>query len=171
MPHRLYQLVRSHIAFPATSFPYFDGDSGPNTNWSIAQHNLGVVQLEKNPKIHYAFQVCNSATEERSFAVDARQAPLSEVEWFMKGLPGDRKADEKPGKVQSLGLVESAKPDPSELRTANPVLQSVKIGPRSCRKFSMVGSLDAGTALIHVTQTIDGRVVSGLSVLVLSDGK
>jgi hypothetical protein len=67
--------------------------------------------------------------------------------------------------------VASAQPDPSELKTAKPVLERVKIGPHSCRGFSLVGSLDAGTALIHVTQTIDERIVGGLSVLVLSDGK
>ena len=30
--------------FPST-FSTLDGDAGPNINWSIAQHNLGVVQL------------------------------------------------------------------------------------------------------------------------------
>ena len=158
----------SGIVFPLQ--PSLDGDEAPGNTASIAQHNLGVVLLKKHPKFHYAFQVCNSAPEERSFVVAARQAPLSEVEEFMAGLPGDRKANEKPGKVQSLGLVASAQPDPSELKTAKPVLERVKVGPRSCRGFSLVGSLDAGTALIHVTQTIDERIVGGLSVLVLSDG-
>jgi hypothetical protein len=156
------------LPFP---FPSLDGDAGPSNNWSIAQHNLGVVELKIHPRLHYAFQVCNSADEERDFVVGARQAPLAEVEWFMKGLSGDRKTYEKPGKVQSLGIVASAQPDPSELKAANPVLERVKVGPRSCRKFSLVGTLDSGTALIHVTQTIDERIVGGLSVLVRSDGK
>lgn len=156
------------LPFP---FPSLDGDAGPSNNWSIAQHNLGVVELKIHPRLHYAFQVCNSADEERGFVVEARQAPLAEVEWFMKGLRGDRKIYEKPGKVQGLAIVTSAQPDPPALQTASPVLERVKVGPRSCRKFSLVGTLDAGTALIHVTQTIDEQLVGGLSVLVLSDGK
>ena len=159
----------------ATGYPYssYDGDLGPDINWSIAQHNLGVVQLGPHSprRVNYVFQVCNSAREERSFTVAARQEPLSEVEWFMRGLPGGYQAHERPGKVQNLGLVESERPDASELETAHPVLEHVKLAPSSCRKFTLVGTLDAGTALIDVTQTLDRRVVGGLSVLVLSAEK
>jgi hypothetical protein len=161
------------IAYPFQ--PFLQGDTGPGDDWSIAQHNLSLVQLKTHPRIiRYPFLVCNSATKERECIVSARQAPLAEVEWFMKGLPGGRNAHEREGKVQGLGLMASANlPDTlgiADITAASPVLGRVKLGPRSCGRFSLVGGLDAGTALIHVTQTIDNRIVGGLSVLVQSEG-
>lgn len=125
----------------ATPFPFpsLDGGAGPNINWSIAQHNLGVLQMgvsHHHHRFHYKFQVCNAAARELEFVVAAHQA--------------------------------SAKPDASEVDPAEPVLDHVRVGANSCSGFSLVGVLDTGTALVHVTQTIDGQVVGGLSLLVLA---
>jgi hypothetical protein len=152
------------IPFPTV--PSIDGSEGPDINWSVAQRNLGVVQLAKHG-FHYMFQVCNSAAEERSFVVAARQAPLSEVQPFLTSLEAG--GNLRPGKVQGLGLVASDQPGPSELKAAKPVLESVKVGPNSCRQLSLVGTVDTGAALIHVTQTINEQIVGGLSVVALAD--
>jgi hypothetical protein len=143
-------------------FASLDGDEPATDYSSIAQRNLGVVELGKKRSFQYSFQVCNSAREQLGFVVAAEQAPLSEVEWFMPSL-----ATTKPGTVQNLGLVASAQPDPSEPNAANPV--NVTVGPNSCIGLSLVGTLDAGAALIHVTQTINQQTVGGLSVVVLAD--
>jgi hypothetical protein len=120
---------------------------------------------------HYAFQVCNGADAERGFVVEARQAPLSEITSFLPGVPGGRTVIDKPGKVEHLGIVASARPDPAELEAASAVLSAIKIAPRSCRAFTLGGSLQEGNALIHVTQSLDKRVVGGLSVLVMAEEK
>jgi hypothetical protein len=158
--------------------PSLDADPSDNdTNQgylSTAQHNLGVVSLvppPKGPRIHYAFQVCNGFDEEREFVVRAQQAPLSQIEHFLPGVPGGRTLLDKPGKVERLGLVASAKPDPKELEAAPAVLPRVRIAPRSCRRFTLGGTLEKGNALINVTQSLGERVVGGLSVLVMAEAK
>ncbi|MGA2258888.1 MAG: hypothetical protein ABSG53_29825, partial [Thermoguttaceae bacterium] len=94
-----------------------------------------------------------------------------EIAAFLPGVPGGRTVIDKPGKVERLGIVASAHCDPAELEAAPAVLSHVEIAPSSCRAFMLGGSLEKGNALIHVTQSLDERVVGGLSVLVLADKK
>jgi hypothetical protein len=155
-------------------FPFsrsLNGDAASTTDFSIAQHNLGVLAVgsEMMWRFHYAFQVCNGADEERRFVVAARQAPLSEIADFLPGVPGGRTVVDRPGKIEHLGIVASDHPNPAELETATAVLSHVKIAPRSCRAFMLGGSLQEGNALIHVTQSLDELVVGGLSVLVMAE--
>jgi hypothetical protein len=160
----------SNIAYPFQ--PNLEGDAGPGVNWSIAQHNLGVLPVgsSKRHLIRYAFQVCNGAEEERNFVVLARQAPLEGIEAFLPGMPGGRAILDSPGKVERLGIVASADPSAAELERA-PAELTVKIARRSCRRFTLVGALPEGNALINVTQSRDERVVGGLSVLAMAEEK
>ena len=160
----------SNIPYPDQ--PYLDGDAGPADWYSIAQHNLGVLPVGSNKRhlIRYAFQVCNGADEERGFVVLARQAPLKEIEAFLPGVPGGRAILDKPGKVERLGIVASADPSAEELERA-PAELSVKIARRSCRRFTLVGALPEGNALINVTQSRDEKVTGGLSVLAMAEDK
>jgi hypothetical protein len=158
----------SNIAYPFA--PSLEGDAGPGDNWSIAQHNLGILAAgsSKRHLIRYAFQVCNGADEERGFVIAARQAPLVEIEAFLPGVPGGRAILDKPGKVERLGIVASADPSAAELEQA-PAELTVKIGRQSCRRFTLGGMLPEGNALINVTQSRDERVIGGLSVLAMAD--
>lgn len=162
----------SNIAYPSASDPYLDGSAGPGDNWSIAQHNLGVLQAgsSKRHLIRYAFQVCNGADEERGFVVSARQAPLEAIEAFLPSLPGGRAILDKPGKIERLGIVASADPSAAEVEQARAEV-TVKIAPQSCRRFTLVGLLPEGNALINVTQSRDQRAVGGLSVLAMAEEK
>ena len=101
--------------------------------------------------------------------IAAHQGLLSDIEPFLKGLPGNLTANEEPGKVEKLGFVTSACPDLSEYDTAKTVLDQTKLAPFAGTGFSLVGTLEAGAALIHVTQTFDDQIVGGLSVLILHD--
>ncbi len=60
-------------------------------------------------------------------------------------------------------------PLPAAYDTAHPVLEGVRLAPLTCTGFSLVGVLQEGMSLIHVTQTFEGRIVGGLSVLVLAE--
>jgi hypothetical protein len=158
------------IGFPGGPL---NGDAPDTAASSIAQHNLGVLPVgsHMSRRFQYAFQVCNGAGQERGFVVGARQAPLSEIVDFLPGVPGGRTVIDKPGKVEHLGIVASAQPNPAELEAAPAVLPSVKVAPHSCRAFTLSGSLQKGNALIHVTQSLDEWVVGGLSVLVMTEEK
>ena len=156
--------------FPVTSL---NGDAPDTDTYSIAQHNLGVLPVGSHMqrRFHYAFQVCNGAPEEHDFVVAARQAPLSEIAKFLNGVPGGQTVIGKPGKFEHLGIVASANADAAALEAAPAALPSVRIAPHSCRAFTLGGSLQEGNALIHVTQSLDKRVVGGLSVLVMAEKK
>ena len=145
-----------------------DGNNDP----TVAQHNLGVVELagHMQGRFHYPFQVCNPERVERSFTIAAEAAPLADTARFLRSL-GRETTQQAMGRPGHLGFVRSPCPDPSEHGTAHPVLEGVKLAPFSCTGFSLVGTLREGTSLIHVTQTIEGRVVGGLSVLVVSEDR
>lgn len=150
------------LPFP---FPSLDGDAGPNQSWSIAQHNLGVlpVPVHMRAPFHYVFQACNGADAERQFVITAQQAPLSEIEAFLPGLPGGTSVIENPGKVDGLGISGPGIPEAAEVGAV--------IAPHSCQTLTLSGVLETGNALIDVTQSLGGAVVGGLSVLVMAQGK
>jgi hypothetical protein len=154
-----------------TGFPVasLNGDAPDTDTYSIAQKNLGVLAVgSQMRRFQYAFQVTNGADEERSVVIEARQAPLGEIEGFLPGLKRGRSVIDQPGKVENVGIVESHQPVAVELERAKPVLSRVRIEPRGCRPFTLGGSLAEGNALIHVTQSLNDRVVGGLSVLVMA---
>jgi hypothetical protein len=165
-----FAYLESATGLPVTTL---HGNAPWTQTYTIAQHNLGVLAVGSHmrPRFRYRFQVCNDADVEHGFDIVARLAPLSEVARYLAGVPGGRSVLDKPGKVEHLGIVASGGPDQAELSAAHPTLASVKIPPRSPRAFTLAGSLPEGNALIHVTQSLDGRVVGGLSVLVMADAK
>lgn len=157
------------VGFPVTSL---NGDAPDTDTYSIAQKNLGVVEIGSGMRrFQYAFQVTNGDDEERSVVIEARQAPLREIEAFLPGSKRGRSVIDKPGKVEQVGIIESHQPAAAELERAKPVLSQVRLEPRSCRPFMLGGSLAAGNALIHVTQSVNNKIVGGLSVLVMAAQK
>jgi hypothetical protein len=160
------------IGFPSTEL---NGDAPPTADYSIAQHNLGVLKMglskKAPPRFNYAFQAANGSDKERGFVIEARLGLLSDIAAFLPGEAQRRKVLEKPGKVENLGIVASAEPHPAELENSTLIRSEVKIAPRSCHLLTLSGSLQSGNALIHVTQSVGDRVVGGLSVLVMADGE
>ena len=118
----------------------------------------------------YLFEVWNNADQERDFAVTAWQGPLKGIETFLSGVQRGQTVYERLGKVERLSLVAGAKADAAELGKAASHTR-VKIPPRSSHPFTLGVSLLKGNALIHVTQSLDGRIVGGLSVLAMAEAK
>jgi hypothetical protein len=150
-----------------------DGDATWNQSYSVAQHNLGVVAISMmmGKIVKYPFQVWNAADDDREFTVEAWQAPLSQIAHFLPGVQGGRKVLENPGKVNRLGLLASDKAESTELEKAPARVAGVKVPRRGARPFTLGVKLDKGNALIHVTQSLKGRVVGGLSVLAMAEEK
>jgi hypothetical protein len=160
--------------FQGVGFPFtaLNGDLPATGDYSIAQHNLGVLNLgappKKPPRFHYAFQAANGSDKEQGFVIEARIGPLTDIAAFLPCEARWRKVLEKPGKVEHLGIVASAEPHPAELE--NCVMRSeVRIAPHSRHPHTLSGHLKSGNALIHVTQSVGDRVVGGLSVLVTAE--
>jgi len=148
-----------------------DGDAPWTQVDSVAQHNFSVVRSTGGMRhFPYHFEVWNNADQARDFAVTAWQAPLKRIEAFLPGVQGGQTALERPGKLERLGLVAGAKADAAELEKAASHTP-VKIPPRSSHPFTLGISLSKGNALVQVTQSLDGRIVGGLSVLAMAEAK
>jgi hypothetical protein len=147
-----------------------DGDATWNQSYSVAQHNLSVVVIGMMMKniVQYPFQVWNAADDDREFTIEAWQAPLSQI---AHGAQGGRNVLENPGKVNRLRLLASDKAESTELEKAPARVSGVKVPRRGARPFTLGVKLDKGNALIHVTQSLKGRVVGGLSVLAMAEKK
>jgi hypothetical protein len=144
--------------------------SGGEGSWSIAQKNLAVLMSDGEP-IRYPFRMGNFAGFQEGFTLVAQQAPLSGIAAFLSGLPGGETVLRHPGKVAHLGIVPSTHPEPRELEVAQPRLEAVKIPSGGHHEFTLVTTVREGNALINVTQHLHGRMVGGLSVLVLAKTK
>jgi hypothetical protein len=154
-----------------TTSTLLDGDAPWTQIDSVAQRNFSVVQSTGGMHhLPYHFEVWNNADQARDFAVTAWQGPLKGIETFLSGVQGGQTVHERLGKVERLGLVAGAKADAAELEKAASHTR-VKIPPRSSHPFTLGVSLLKGNALIHVTQSLDGRIVGGLSVLAMAEAK
>jgi hypothetical protein len=145
-----------------------DGENDP----TVAQHNLGVLNLGGQMEGHfsYPFQVCNPSRIERRFTIHAERAPVELAAPFVPSLrEGATKAYKRGGEVAlKLGFVDEVCPHPRSIDHAKPILEDVRLAPFACTGFTLVGVLETGEALIHISQRIGDKIVGGLSVLVLS---
>ena len=157
------------IGAPASSV-LLDGDATWNQAYSVAQYNFFHVGMPGGQikVLPFPYLVCNAADDEGEFLVEAWQAPLNQIANFLPGK-GGRAVIERPGKINHLGIVASAKAGAEELGKAPARLPSVKVPRRSTRPFTLGISLEKGNALIHVTQWRNRRLVGGLSVLATAD--
>jgi hypothetical protein len=132
-----------------------------------------VVQTTAHMKgpFQYAFEVCNTARVERSFTVAAEAARPADAARILKSLGREARPGERYGNPEHLGFMRTHSAAPLELDAPFPLLEGVKLAPRSCTSFSLVGTLREGTSLIHVTQRFEERVVGGLSVLIVAEDK
>jgi hypothetical protein len=140
---------------------------GPEGSWSIAQKNLGVVPGAVHG-FRYPFRAGNIFGTQEGFTVVAEEAPLSGIAAFLSSVPGGETVLQHPGKAEHLGIVHSTTPTAREIEAAQPRLEAVKIPSSGHSEFTLVGRVREGNVLINVTQQLHGRVVGGLSVLVLA---
>ena len=148
-----------------------DGANDP----TVAQHNLGVINLgmHMQGRFSYPFQICNPFRTQRRFTVHAEGAPIDQAAPFLAPLRGaaytPAKGGKNGGQVGKLGFVQVPCPHPSDFDHARPVLEDIRLEPYACTGFTLVGVVEKGDALIHVTQRIGDKIVGGLSILVLAE--
>jgi len=138
-----------------------DGANDP----TVAQHNLGVVLAGQQGRFHYPFQVCNPSRVEQTFVIQAREAPVEEAKPFFKTQHA------RDGKLGKHGFLRTSCPDPEEYGHAKPVLDGIRLAPFSCTGFTLVGTVEGGPVLVHVTQLAGDQIIGGLSVLAAPEGK
>lgn len=153
---------------PPGSLGSLNGDAAATQTVSIAQKNLGVLMATVHP-IRYPIRIGNFAGTLDGFTVVAQQAPLSEIAAFLPSVPGGETVLRHPGKLEHLGIVPSTHAEARQIEAAQPRLEAVKIPSGGYHDVTLVGSVREGNVLINVTQHLHGRMVGGLSLLVLSE--
>jgi hypothetical protein len=133
----------------------------------VAQRNLVVVAMTGGA-FRFAFEVVNPLRVDRAFTIRARAATAEALVATAQRLgiaPPDR-----PGRLAELALLDercprvggsdrdAAEPEPAIAVT---VARHARIG------LAMRGRIEGGAALLHVEQLHDGRVIGGISVLVV----
>ena len=137
------------------------------TDRHVAQLNVSVVMALRG-RFHLAFEVHNPSRKSREFAIIARQGTLNELrerlEWVRKipHLPRE-------GRVATLGFLREPCPDPDQIGAAHDPKMNIKVGPQGRAGLTLGGVMQgSGTAVIHIEQRADDRLVGGLSVLVIN---
>jgi hypothetical protein len=138
-----------------------DGQNDPQ----VAQHNLTVVMFQ-GASFHFAFEVCNPGRKEQTFVIHAEQADHEQFETAVRHF-GNHLGPRTRGTVHELGFVKSPCPDMHALEgVVHPPLRH-KLEPNGCTGYSLVGKLEGGAALVHITQAVEDHRIGGLSLLVV----
>jgi len=133
------------------------------TDRHVAQRNLAVLMAHS--WFHFPFEIHNTSRLPRTFVVEARQAELSEIDRLNPTLGEYQAAGRAERKIKALALVTS--PCPVERERKGQPHAEVKLAGNARTGLTVVGELESGAALLRVTQSSDGRVIGGASVLVL----
>ncbi len=132
----------------------------------VAQRNLSVVMTLGPSSFHFPFEVSNLERNEQIFTINAQQANQEQLAAVVHSFGHDLHIPLE-GTIGKLGFIRTPFPDPHTTTETIPRVEELKLGPYERLGYSAVGELEGNAALIHVTQTIENRVVGGLSILVI----
>jgi hypothetical protein len=162
-----------HICILAEAFhPVLDPlpisrDFDVQTDRHVAQNNLSIIEMD-TPIFRFSFEVHNSSRISRTFTISSTEAKADDVKKLHTLLPGNFKLPEKIARIRQLGFVYTPYPKEKEIEAAKPKLETPKLEPYQQTGYTLVGRVEDGAALVHVTQHTENRMVGGLAVLILS---
>jgi hypothetical protein len=129
----------------------------------VAQRNLSVLTVTKSERFKFDFEVFNVSRLEREFTLtaalgDLRQLATLESHGFA--------LHKQPGNLKQVGFVNHAgsHADANEVQHE---MTGLRMPPHSRIDCSLVGSVSGGSCLVHISQTLAGRVVGGVSVVIM----
>jgi hypothetical protein len=132
----------------------------------VAQRNLDVI-VSHTGRVVLPFEVHNRGGIDAVYTVSIEQGDHNSLERIAATLGRRIQFPLHPARVTTLGLSRQPCPEPDEETKTRTEL--VKIGPRQRVGFTLVAQVLGGAALFHVTQSIDNKVVGGLSVLAIGE--
>jgi hypothetical protein len=143
------------------------------TDRHVAQRNVAVVAMTGGV-FRFAFEVVNPLRVDRVFTIRVRAATGEELIATAQHLgiapPG------QPGRLAELALFDESCPQAgkrpeaeteAETETETKAEIEVAVAGHTRIELAMVGRIDGEAALLYIEQLHDGRVIGGLSVLVV----
>lgn len=160
-----HECILAEVFHPSDPLPPGPAFNVP-TDRHVAQRNLSVVMAVKG-FFHFAFEVHNPTRQPRVYRVFAEPGEVEQVKPLVPTLGRDFRLPPQ-GKLAEFGFVEATCPEPESIAQARPEAPKFELQPGGRTGFSLVGRIEGGGALIHVSQEADGQIVGGLSVLAIS---
>jgi hypothetical protein len=135
----------------------------------VAQRNLNVIKTS-NHMFHFSFEVYNTLRGERIFKVLAHQDSLRKVVEQFPWIPKTIELPQNEIKVQSIGFSYNRNPVFNPLTMEKESID-IKVDPNSRKGLTLVGTLnERGVALLHLEQWTDGKLIGGISIIVINEG-
>lgn len=136
------------------------------TDRHVAQRNISVLKTGTG-QFHFAFEIHNAARVARTFGIAVKEGSLAELEPLIPLLGKDFQLPREKGHIHKLGFVKTPCPDRGDFDKAIPCVEGLKLASNEQSGYSLVGSVDQGAALVHIVQQVEGRIIGGLSLLII----
>ena len=136
------------------------------TDRHVAQRNLNVAIAMKK-QFSLSFGVQNNSRKARAFRVVAEAGTLAQLR---KSAGRSDKAiieRARDGKIARMTISDQRCPTEAELARNVTKIDGIKIGPRGRVGFTLAGTIEGASAVVHIRQFDGEHDVGGLSVLVL----
>ncbi len=130
----------------------------------VAQRNLSVVQAVRG-FFMLPIVLHNTLRTEQKFQIKAEQGRLRELKPFQRQLKLN--LSQEAGKLSKIAFVASQCPTEKDLDRESRDVLELTIPGHGSRLTSLIGRIEEGAALAHVSQFRGEQLVGGLSVLVL----
>jgi hypothetical protein len=141
------------------------------TDRHVAQRNLQIVKALKSMEMMFSvnFSICNSSRNDRVFRIYSKPGHLEELKLLEKQFIPIKIPFQAKGTIEHAGFVTRPCPDQQTIMTAKPIVERFPVKGNVCSGLSFVGKLRGDAALIHILQEINGKIIGGLGVLILSE--
>jgi|ERR1043165_11867 hypothetical protein len=155
------------IADPLPVSPVFNVP----TDRHVAQRNLTVVTALKSMEMMFSvnFSICNSSRKDRVFRIYSKPGQLEELNPLEKHFSPMKIPFQAKGTVEHAGFVMRPCPDKAAIQGAKPIVERFPVKGNVCSGLNFVGQLRGDAALVHILQEVDGKIIGGLGILILSE--
>lgn len=137
------------------------------TDRHVAQRNLCVIIVKKITFVE--IMATNRSHKEHAFRIYSKPGKLEELKPLEKHFSSIKIPFQAKGKIEHAGFVMGHNPNQQTRTAAKPVIESFPVKGNATKSLSFVGQLNGEAALVHILQEIDGKIIGGLSILMLSE--
>jgi len=137
------------------------------TDRHVAQRNITLLRANQMGTFTFNFNIVNSIRTARKFAVFIDIGTASQLRPLLPTFGRDFELPELHGKLVAARFVEDPCPVPEQFEGNNEPKFEVEIEGKRKINRTIIGRVEGGPTLVHILQKDGGRIVGGLSLLVM----
>lgn len=135
------------------------------TDRHVAQRNLSVLTMAPDMKMFsLSFEIHNTQRTPRNFSITTKQGEMGELKTLLRTMGRDVPSGK--GRAVRTGFI----PTPTVCETNEKPIAKVdrlEVAGGNRAGLTLTGELEGEAAVIHVIQEADGKVIGGLSALIV----